>query len=82
MDKTIIYWKSLKDCGRLFMYFEYSPRTSGNLLFGMYHHSTLDKQQSIILNSFHEDKGTVRLVFATNALGMGVNFPNVRTIIH
>ena len=48
----------------------------------MYHHSTLDKQQSIILNSFHEDKGTVRLVFATNALGMGVNFSNVRTIIH
>ena len=93
MDKTIIYCKSIKDCGRLFMFFksqlgkqgyypEDSPRTSANLLFGMYHHSTLDKQKSIILNSFHEEEGTVRLVFATNALGMGVNFSNVRTIIH
>ena len=59
-------------------YSEDTPRTSANLLFGMYHHSTLDKQKSIILNSFHEEQGTVRLVFATNAL----NFSNVRTIIH
>ena len=89
MDKTIIYCKSIKDCGRLFMFFksklgeqgyypEDSPKTSANLLFGMYHHSTLDKQKSTILNSFHEEKGTVRLVFATNALGMGVNFSNVK----
>ena len=93
MDKNIIYCKSIKDCGRLFMFFksklgeqgyypEDSPKTSANLLFGMYHHSTLDKQNSTILNSFHEEKGTVRLVFATSALGMGVNFSNVRTIIH
>ncbi|XP_044184760.1 Werner syndrome ATP-dependent helicase-like [Acropora millepora] len=93
MGKTIVYCKSIKDCGRLFMFFksqlgergyypEDSPRTSANLLFGMYHHSTLSKQKSIILNSFHEEQGTIRLVFATNALGMGVNFSNVRTIIH
>lgn len=93
MGKTIVYCKSIKDCGRLFMFFksqlgehgyypEDSPRTSANLLFGMYHHSTLNKQKSIILNSFHEEQGTIRLVFATNALGMGVNFSNVRTIIH
>lgn len=93
MEKTIIYCKSIKDCGRLFMFFksqlgehgyypENSPMTSANLLFGMYHHSTLDKQQSRILNSFHAAEGTVRLVFATNALGMGVNFSNVRAIIH
>ena len=51
MDKTIVYCKSIKDCGRLFMFFksklgeegyypEDSPRTSANFLFGMYHHST------------------------------------------
>lgn len=55
MDKTIMYSKSIKDCARLFMFFkselgdhgyypEDSPRTSANLLFAMYHHSTLDKQ--------------------------------------
>jgi superfamily II DNA helicase RecQ len=48
----------------------------------MYHHTTLDKHKSRILNSFHEQDGTCRLVFATNALGMGVNFPDVRTVIN
>ena len=62
-------------------YPEDSLRTSANFLFGMYHHSTLNKQKSIILNSFHEEQGTVRVVFVTNALGMGVNFSDVRTII-
>ena len=56
--------------GKQGYYPEDSPRTSANLLFGMYHHSTLDNQKSIILNSFHKEKGAVRLVFATNALGI------------
>ena len=71
MGKTIVYSTSIKDCGRLFRFFksqlgergyypEDSPRTSANLLFGMYHHSTLNKQKSIILNSFHEEQGTIR----------------------
>jgi ATP-dependent DNA helicase RecQ len=42
----------------------------------------LDKHKSRILNSFHEQDGTCRLVFATNALGMGINFPDVRTVIN
>ena len=67
MGKTIVYCKSIKDCGRLFMFFksqlgehgyylDHSPRTSGNLLFGVYHYSTLNKQKSIILNAFMKSK--------------------------
>jgi ATP-dependent DNA helicase RecQ len=93
MDRTIVYCKSIKDCGHLFHLFRSelgdhsfypsgSLKLSSNLLFGMYHHTTLDKHKSRILNSFHEQDGTCRLVFATNALGMGVNFPDVRTVIN
>ena len=56
MDKTIVYYKSIKDCGRLFTHFKlhlgkdsYYPNceTSGNnLMFAMYHHSTLAKNQA------------------------------------
>ena len=92
MDKTIVYCKSIKDCGRLFTHFKlhlgkdsYYPNceTSGNnLMFAMYHHSTLAKNQARTLESFLDENGKCRLIFATNALGMGVNFPNVRHIIH
>ncbi len=91
-DKTIVYCKSIKDCGRLFMHFKQELGSNGyplyyeavphNLMFAMYHHSTLAKNQKRILESFHDANGTCRLVFATNALGMGVNFSNVRRIIH
>ncbi|XP_022809284.1 Bloom syndrome protein-like [Stylophora pistillata] len=90
MEKTIVYCKSIKDCGRLFMHFKVNLGNdsfhknkvhSKNLLFAMYHHSTLSKNQSQVLDSFLDEEGTCRLIFATNALGMGVNFPNVRHII-
>ena len=85
MDKTIIYCKSIKDCGRLFMFFksqlgkqgyypEDSPRTSANLLFGMYHHSTLNKQKSIILNSFHEEEVQFHTCFPKKKLSLQGNF--------
>ena len=61
------------------LYYEAVPH---NLMFAMYHHSTLAKNQKRTLDSFHDKNGTCRLVFATNALGMGVNFTNVRRITH
>ena len=65
MDRTIVYCKSIKDCVHLFHLFRSelgdhsfypsgSLKLSSNLLFGMYHHTTLDKHKSRILNSFHE----------------------------
>ncbi|XP_022794673.1 uncharacterized protein LOC111333389 isoform X2 [Stylophora pistillata] len=93
LERTIIYCKSIKDCGQLFQLFKselgdesYFPpgceKESTNLLFGMFHHNTLAKQKERILNSLYEKDGVCRVVFATNALGMGVNFPNVRTVIN
>ena len=91
-DKTIVYCKSIKDCGRLFTHFKlqlgedsYYPNcetSENNLMFAMYHHSTLAKNQAQTLESFLDENGKCRLIFATNALRMGVNFPNVCHIIH
>lgn len=93
MAKTIVYCKSIKDCGRLFRLFRtelgkdsFHPSnacpSSDNLLFGMFHHVTLIRHQVRVLNSFYDKDGACRLVFATNALGMGINFPDVRMVIN
>ena len=93
MGRVLIYCKTIKDCGRLFAYFKYqlgndayypsgAKQVSSNMLVGMYHHSTLPKHKERIINSLHDIEGVCKIVIATNALGMGVNFQNIRTVIH
>ena len=48
----------------------------------MFHHNTLDKRKSRVTSSLYTPSGTCRVVFATNALGMGINFKDMRYAIH
>lgn len=48
----------------------------------MYHSKTPEEIQRKVLESIVDPSDMVRLVFATSALGMGVNLPNIRRIIH
>jgi ATP-dependent DNA helicase RecQ len=48
----------------------------------MFHASTPANNKDIILKSLVEPEGVVWVVFATVALGMGVNLKGVNTIIH
>ena len=75
IPKTIIYCRSLKDCGEIYSLFD-SPRV------GMYHSRTPEKIKERVLKSFMEEDGKCRIVIATSALGMGVNTQDVRKIIH
>ena len=62
----------------------YSPaesQTSDNCLIGIYHSLTLKKYKERIMESFKAN-GKKRVVIASSALSMGVNFPDVRYIIH
>lgn len=45
-----------------------------NMLIGMFHHNNLDKHKVRVTTSVYKPSGTCRVVFATNALGMGINF--------
>lgn len=90
--KTIIYCKRQKDCGLIFRHFlyelgdiaylPYTDKRSDNCLLGMYHANTLDKHQKRVLNELLKVDGVCRVVIATTALGMGINIPNVRYVIH
>ena len=52
------------------------------MLIGMYHHNTLDKLKGRVTNSLCAPSGTCRVVFATNALGMGINFKDIWYVVH
>ena len=62
----------------------YSPSDSceqPNCLVGIYHSSCWSHSKDRIVQSFKED-GKVRLVVASTALSMGVNFPDIRYIVN
>ena len=61
---------------------QYYPPSAPGLseIFGMFHASTL--QHSKDLGSLQDCHGTVRVVFASVAMGMGIDLHGVNTIIH
>ncbi|XP_068734521.1 probable ATP-dependent DNA helicase RecS [Montipora capricornis] len=58
------------------------PKTPANRIVGIFHSMTLKKYKDRVMDSFKVNAGNVRIVLATSALGMGVNFPDVRYVIH
>lgn len=89
--RTLVYCKTTKECGQLFTFFKKELKEkayvsnelkSENMLIGMFHHNTLDKHKSRVTSSLYSPSGTCRVVFATNALGMGINFKDIRFVIH
>ena len=89
--RTLVYCKTTKECGQLFSFFKMelkenayvsSDHKSDNMLIGMFHHNTLDKHKGRVTTSLYKPSGTCRVVFATNALGMGINFTDIAYVIH
>ena len=90
--KTIIFCNTIHDVakvtGYLFAilgheaYALNQPCTPPNRLFAIYHSMTLSKYKARVSHSLKSDNGNVRVIVATSALSMGVNFPDVKYIIH
>ena len=91
--RVLIYCRSLNTCSDLYAHFHYtlgddsyyppgSPQVSDNRLFGMYHSNTPEHNKDVIMKSLVSPTGIVRVVFATIALGMGVNLQDVNIVIH
>ena len=53
-----------------------------NLLFNQYHQATTTRMQELIIKELSKERSQLRLVFATVALGMGLDAKHVRRIIH
>lgn len=91
--RVIVYCQSLNLCADLFGHFMaelgddvYYPagaeKVLANRLIGMFHSRTTAHNKDVLLQSLTTTGGTVRIVFATTALGMGVHMADVTTIVH
>ena len=59
-----------------------AEKISDNRLVGMFHSRTTEHNKDVLLRSLAKPGGTVRMVFATIALGLGVHLSDANTIIH
>lgn len=89
---TILYLP-LKWCGFAYKYFEshlaqqqYYPSNAASLpenrLFAQYHAPQTSTMKDQILTELASPTSKVRVIFATIAMGMGVDIPSIRYIIH
>ena len=89
-ERVIVYCRSHNTVADLFAHFQYTlgndsyhppgaEHISDNRLFEMYHASTSPHNKEVIQKSMQDSNGVVRIVFATIALGMGVNMVDVNT---
>ena len=59
-----------------------APELSVNRLFGMFHAKTPQRSKDNIVRSLEDPNGVVRVVFASVAIGMGVDLHGVNIILH
>ncbi|XP_072019642.1 uncharacterized protein, partial [Amphiura filiformis] len=79
--RTIVYCRSHDQCTNLYAIF-YASLGRQCQHFAMYHGSTDPDVQRLIVEDFEKPDGTIRMLFATIAFGMGVNVRGVNSIIH
>ena len=90
LGKTIVFCRSIAACVKLYKHFltcdSYNPHGASpsvpNRLFAMYHARVDEEDKKAILSAFQPADGTCRILFSTIAFGMGVDIPDVRTVIH
>ena len=87
---TIIYLK-LKYCGYAYGLFERiladkqfvgETKDPSGRLFAQFHAPQTKRMKKSIISEIKEENSRIRVLFATSALGMGVNAPYVEHIIH
>ena len=91
--RTLIYVKDYQTCGELYNFFmnslqdkaywpTNSPKKSTSRIVAMYHSGTSLNIQQHVLSSLKDPQGSVRIVIATSALGMGVDFKSLYRVIN
>ena len=93
VDKVLIYCKSIGLISKLFSFFKEellddiyhptAPRKSGeHMIVGMYHRKTSEENKTRVLDSLMKSEGTICVLLATTSLGIGVNIPDIKYVIH
>lgn len=86
--RTIVYCQTIKQCSIIYATMsgllgkENMTSSNGYPLVEMLHSCTPEANKKIVLESFQQEHGSVRLLIATIAFGMGINCKGVQRVIH
>ena len=93
IGRCIIFCQTLDDCPKLYRFFRKSlgdrftyptgaPDLCGNRLVEMFHSCTEPTIKDKIIDAFATPSSPLRVVIATIAFGMGIDVPNIQSVIH
>ena len=93
LERVVVFCRSITRCASLYKMFltklreesyepSGSPPSISSRLFAMYHARVADDDKGLIMESMMKPSGNCRILFCTTAFGMGVDVPNIRTVIH
>lgn len=80
-QRLIVYCQSRKLCSELFSLFKSRLPTPMHEHFNMYHTNTPTDVQEWILKNFADPQGSIRVLFATIAFGLGVDVKGLHNVI-
>ncbi len=90
--RVLVYCKTQNACAFLYTHFQRSlggkaffpegENRMENRLVEMFHSSTPEANKELILESLSDTNGKCRIVFVTNALGMGIDVKGLYTVLH
>ena len=92
LGRTVIFCQTIADCCLLYRFFKYKlgPKFTingsldkcRNRIVDMFHSDTEPSIKEEILKNFSTPLHHLRVVIATVAFGLGVNIPDIRTVVH
>ena len=94
-SRLLVYCQKISDCSDFYVEFmgelgdlaywpDDAPHISDNRLVSMYHSGTPEYKynKAVVLQSLQDQTGVCRVVFATSALGMGIDVKGLHTVVH
>ncbi|XP_061182575.1 ATP-dependent DNA helicase RecQ-like [Saccostrea echinata] len=79
--RTLIYCKSISDVAKIYDYVSDELPEDLCSYIAMYHSETEESIKETVLLSIREKESPIRVIVSTNALGMGVDFKDLHSII-
>jgi ATP-dependent DNA helicase RecQ len=81
-ERTIVFCKSIKDCAKIYNMLIQELPQSRHTFVQMFHSCTTESVKDKIRIDMEDSAGTVRVLVATNAAGMGVNYKGVTSVLN
>ncbi|XP_048729762.1 ATP-dependent DNA helicase RecQ-like [Ostrea edulis] len=82
LQRTLLYCTSINDCSKIYSYLTSELQALGFMKYiEMYHSETPDDKKQTIIEALQQENSQLKLIIATNALGMGIDIRKCHGVI-